>query len=859
MEKFSFLERAKVALKQLEASSSIHTDPIGAIAELADNSYDAQAQNFHIDWKEQRVRQEGSNADQAMVTLEFLDDGSGMSRKEALNIISFGHSQKTASQIGRYGVGLKAGAFHLGREFLLLTKKDGIHTIMMISHAFHEANQLTDSILVPCPSFDQDFRPFFDYSAPPSEVQSRHDMGRHETELALIKDFAPYGKLPVKELFRKIPTDSGTMVIVDKLRRSLTGESMLNPEFANDIRCRDEDLPPHKKSLRKFLEVLYLKPKMKIYLRGEQVRPTKICQSWMAKYRAEISMQTFKDVLKRSAVEREAYIKGLETDRDNLNVEILDIYRDGVDPDEINSRTSRLRTQVQTLNGMIEEAKKDNEVYQKAFKTSIITFFIGVQTEDRANNGIHFYANNRLVKWGHKATPFFKNKEKSEKHIGISAYVDLDASTWIPTSSKQGLKAEDMTVLTRKCDEKLKEHFEYFETHWIKKNFGTIGDNNVVESFWKLMGYNDAFSAQSSKEEVTDAVIVKLIDKECPRWYVCSSCGVWRRDADGRVPREKRIVRCQDVDGRGCTGILEGGDDEKFIMDRVKWAQIQLQMQKDKERARRLAAAPVTSNRVATSTPSTFMTYPNSTLKKPAAVGSPANPPVSSRAVKPVLIQIDSDDEEELMDDVDEEVNPEDNTSDPDSDHQMDDVQMDDAEDPMEEEEEEESPPRRRDPKPQASRPNVGRRRRPISSDEEDESDEEAPTPSKKSREAKKNLLKASAQKKKFNRGEVLENAISALLAECDMQPLPKKGELDLDLVALFDRPKAAADAERLLLGRQKESMGENAATVLEYLGTQPYTGINFDRQLPTLDQFHDVARQLKEKKNKKKKQPMSK
>ncbi|EGT43312.1 hypothetical protein CAEBREN_05729 [Caenorhabditis brenneri] len=194
-------------------------------------------------------------------------------------------------------------------------------------------------------------------------------MERHETEVQLIREFALYGNLTVQELFNKIPTHSVTMIIVEKLRRSLTEEFMLNHEYANDIRCRDEDLPPHKRSLRKFLEIQYLKPKMKIHLRGEQVRVTKICQSWMAKSRAKVSMKTFKDVLKRSEIEREAYTKGLETDRDNLNVEILDIYRGGVQPDEINSRTSRLKTQVQTLNKMIEEAKKDNEVYQKTFKT----------------------------------------------------------------------------------------------------------------------------------------------------------------------------------------------------------------------------------------------------------------------------------------------------------------------------------------------------------------------------------------------------------------------------------------------------------------------------------------------------------
>ncbi|CAL2035914.1 unnamed protein product [Caenorhabditis brenneri] len=56
--------------------------------------------------------------------LEFLDDGYGMSRREMLEVISFGHSDKMTIDIGRYGNGMKAGAFYLGQEIMVLTKKD---------------------------------------------------------------------------------------------------------------------------------------------------------------------------------------------------------------------------------------------------------------------------------------------------------------------------------------------------------------------------------------------------------------------------------------------------------------------------------------------------------------------------------------------------------------------------------------------------------------------------------------------------------------------------------------------------------------------------------------------------------------
>ncbi|KAK6036914.1 hypothetical protein COOONC_25581 [Cooperia oncophora] len=57
--------------------------------------------------------------------LSILDDGCGMDRKEAISVVSFGHSLKRMEpgMIGQYGNGLKSGAMRIAKDFIMFTKK----------------------------------------------------------------------------------------------------------------------------------------------------------------------------------------------------------------------------------------------------------------------------------------------------------------------------------------------------------------------------------------------------------------------------------------------------------------------------------------------------------------------------------------------------------------------------------------------------------------------------------------------------------------------------------------------------------------------------------------------------------------
>ncbi|KAK6059200.1 hypothetical protein COOONC_03172, partial [Cooperia oncophora] len=65
--------------------------------------------------------------------LSILDDGCGMDRKEAISVVSFGHSLKRMEpgMIGQYGNGLKSGAMRIAKDFIMFTKKDGLLTCLL--------------------------------------------------------------------------------------------------------------------------------------------------------------------------------------------------------------------------------------------------------------------------------------------------------------------------------------------------------------------------------------------------------------------------------------------------------------------------------------------------------------------------------------------------------------------------------------------------------------------------------------------------------------------------------------------------------------------------------------------------------
>jgi DNA mismatch repair ATPase MutL len=84
MSKYSVLSEATIAADYLTTNATTHKDPFSAMAELLDNSRDAQAKsvNIYTTDVDTRISTEG-------FMLSFLDDGHGMSPSE----IKFGQKR----------------------------------------------------------------------------------------------------------------------------------------------------------------------------------------------------------------------------------------------------------------------------------------------------------------------------------------------------------------------------------------------------------------------------------------------------------------------------------------------------------------------------------------------------------------------------------------------------------------------------------------------------------------------------------------------------------------------------------------------------------------------------------------------
>lgn len=102
----------------MQALRSIGYRPKTAIADLIDNSIDAQATLVDIIFRYEEI--------DGMIIIK--DNGKGMNEKELQNAMSIGskdpRNKRGERELGRFGMGLKTAGFSLGRRLSVLSKKD---------------------------------------------------------------------------------------------------------------------------------------------------------------------------------------------------------------------------------------------------------------------------------------------------------------------------------------------------------------------------------------------------------------------------------------------------------------------------------------------------------------------------------------------------------------------------------------------------------------------------------------------------------------------------------------------------------------------------------------------------------------
>ncbi|KAM4763337.1 ATPase MORC2 isoform 1-T1 [Cyanocitta cristata] len=501
---YSSLNRAQLTFEYLHTNSTTHEFLFGALAELVDNARDADATRIDI-YTERREDLRGG------FMLCFLDDGTGMDSNEAASVIQFGKSAKRSpesTQIGQYGNGLKSGSMRIGKDFILFTRKDNTMTCLLLSRTFHEEEGI-DEVIVPLPTWNaRSCEPVTD------------NMEKFAIETELIYKYSPFkSEREVMDQFNKIRGEKGTLVIIFNLKLMDNGEPELDvtsdPQDIQMAETPREGTKPERRSFRAYAAVLYIDPRMRIFINGHKVQTKRLScclyKPRMYKYTSNrFKTRAEQEVKKAEHMARIAEEKAREAESKARALEL----RLGGDL----TRESRVTLrQVQNLAiTMRQEAdvkKRIKDAKQRALKEpKELNFIFGVNIEQRELDGMFIYNCSRLIKMYEKVGPQLEGGMACGGVVGV---VDVPYLVLEPTHNKQDFAdAKEYRHL-------LKAMGEHLAQYWKDV---AIAQRGIIK-FWDEFGY---LSANWNQPPSSELRYKRRRAMEIPTTIQCDVCLKWR-------------------------------------------------------------------------------------------------------------------------------------------------------------------------------------------------------------------------------------------------------------------------------------------------------------------------------------------
>ncbi|VDM52040.1 unnamed protein product [Angiostrongylus costaricensis] len=396
----------------------------------------------------------------------------------AISVVSFGHSLKRMEpgMIGQYGNGLKSGqlasslymfmftneflvssgAMRIAKDFIMFTKKDGLLTCLLLSRTFHEMYSLKEvsvlSILVTC-CFDALF-----------------------------------------EQFERISGASGTLIVLFNLRRIETGDFELNFDAPYDVRLSnfEEQREEERNSLRAYLSVLYLKPHMKVYLRGKKVLTTRILGTLLYPYKYNYTAKNMKTCAIKEFERCEQKVREVN-EMLRMTSSALGEFEAKYRGQNIHTnKTLRMEQRLLAKARSDMEAKKDQAEKRAASAMKAknnptpLTFYFGINIHHRNRYGCMLYNNGRLIEMYVKVPVQKEKNDLLMKCLGVVGVVDVPYSILEPTHNKQSFenKREYLSLLRAMND--------HMEQYWKDINLAGSEGPSGVKTFWKNFGYENS-------------------------------------------------------------------------------------------------------------------------------------------------------------------------------------------------------------------------------------------------------------------------------------------------------------------------------------------------------------------------------
>lgn len=441
----------------------------------------------------------------------FLDDGAGMDPSDAASVIQFGKSAKRtpeSTQIGQYGNGLKSGSMRIGKDFILFTKKEDTMTCLFLSRTFHEEEGI-DEVIVPLPTWNARSRePVID------------NVEKFSIETELIYKYSPFrSEEEVMTQFMKIPGDSGTLVIIFNLKLMDNGEPELdiisNPRDIQMAETSPEGTKPERRSFRAYAAVLYIDPRMRIFIHGHKVQTKRLScclyKPRMYKYTSSrFKTRAEQEVKKAEHVARIAEEKAREAESKARTLELRlggDLTRDS------RVMLRQVQNTAITLRREADVKKRIKEAKQRALKEpKELNFVFGVNIEHRDLDGMFIYNCSRLIKMYEKVGPQLEGGMACGGVVGV---VDVPYLVLEPTHNKQDFAdAKEYRHLLRAMGEHLAQYWKDI----------AIAQRGIIK-FWDEFGY---LSANWNQPPSSDLRYKRRRAMEIPTTIQCDLCLKWR-------------------------------------------------------------------------------------------------------------------------------------------------------------------------------------------------------------------------------------------------------------------------------------------------------------------------------------------
>ncbi|XP_008834327.1 ATPase MORC2-like [Nannospalax galili] len=501
---YSCLNQAQLTFEYLHTNSTTHEFLFGALAELVDNARDADATRMDI-YTERRENIRGG------FMLCFLDDGAGMDPNDAISVIQFGKSAKRtpeATQIGRYGNGLKSGSMRIGKDFILFTKKKDTMSCLFLSRTFHEEEGI-DEVIVPLPTWNAQTQ---------EPVIENAEKFAIETEL--IYKYSPFHtEEEVMSQFMKISGDSGTLVIIFNLKLMDNGKPELdiisNPKDIQIAELSPEGLKPERYSFSAYAAVLYIDPRMRIFIHGHKVQTKRLSCCLYKPRMYTYTSNRFKtraeqEVKKADQVARIAEEKAREAES---QARTLEIRIGGVLTRDSRVMLRQVQNTAITLRREADVKKRVKDAKQQALKEpKELNFIFGVNIEHRDLDGMFIYNCSRLIKMYEKVGP---QLEVGMVCGGVVGVVDVPYLVLEPTHNKQDFaNAKEYRFLLRAMGEHLAQYWKDI----------SIAQHEIIK-FWDEFGY---LSANWNQPPSGELHFKRRRAMQVPTTIQCDLCLKWR-------------------------------------------------------------------------------------------------------------------------------------------------------------------------------------------------------------------------------------------------------------------------------------------------------------------------------------------